>query len=61
MRAITYIIWHEGWNPEVYRNVYNKNSSGKISSLCEAKQEKKQKRRKENKMEFIKGITKNEN
>ena len=30
-KGITEIKWEEGWNAEVHRNVYNKNSSGKIS------------------------------
>ena len=30
-KVITEIKWEEGWNAEVHRNVYNKNSSGKIS------------------------------
>ena len=36
--AMTEIKWHEDWNPEVYRNLFNK-STGKISSIYEDKQE----------------------
>ena len=37
--AITEIKGYEGWNAAVYRNVYNKKSTGKISSRYEDKQE----------------------
>ena len=30
--------WYKGWKEEVYKNVYNKNSSGKISIISEHKQ-----------------------
>ena len=38
-KAITEITWYEGWNGEVYRNVYNKNTNGKILIMYEDKQE----------------------
>ena len=38
-KAITEIMWYEGWNGEVYRNVYNKNTNGKILIMYEDKQE----------------------
>ena len=38
-KAITEIKWYGGWNSEEYRNMYNKNSSGKISNISEDKQE----------------------
>ena len=37
--AITEIKGYEDWNAEVYKNVYNKKSTGKISSRYEDKQE----------------------
>ena len=37
--AITEIKRYQGWNPEVYRNVYNTKSTGKMSSRYEDKQE----------------------
>ena len=37
--AITETKRYEGWNAEVYRNVYNKKRTGKISSRNEDKQE----------------------
>ena len=37
--TITEFKWYEGCNAEVYRNVYNKKSTGKISSIYEDKQE----------------------
>ena len=37
--AITEMKGYEGWNAAVYRNVYNNNSTGKISSRYEDKQE----------------------
>ena len=43
--AITEIKWHEDWNPEVYRNLFNQ-STGKISSICEDKQEHKTNKKK---------------
>ena len=38
-KAITEIKLYEGWNAEVYRNMYNKNNSVKISSLSKDNQE----------------------
>ena len=38
-KAITEITWYEGWNGEVYRNVYNKNTNGKILIMYEDTQE----------------------
>ena len=35
--TITEFKWYEGCNAEVYRNVYNKKSTGKISSIYEDK------------------------
>ena len=37
--AKTLTKWYEGWNAEVYRNMYNKNGRVKILSICEDKQE----------------------
>ena len=45
--ATTEIKRHEGWNAELYRNVYNKKSTGKISSRYENKQEHNTNRKKE--------------
>ena len=36
--TVTEIKGYEGWNAEVYRSVYNKKSTGKISSWYEDKQ-----------------------
>ena len=44
--AITEIIGYEDWNAEVYRNVYNKNSTRKISSRYEDKQKHNRNRKK---------------
>ena len=38
-KAITEIKLYEGWNAEVYRNMYNKNNNVKISSLSKDNQE----------------------
>ena len=38
-KDITEITWYEGWNGEVYRNVYNKNTNGKILIMYEDTQE----------------------
>ena len=37
--TITEIKFYEDWNAEVCRNVYNKKSTGTISSIYEDKQE----------------------
>ena len=58
--AITEIKWNEGWNAEVYRNVYNKKRTGKISSIYLRKTGAQYKHKKENRRRFRKGSRKNE-
>ena len=47
--AITEIKWYEGWNAEVYRNVYDKQRTDKISSIYEDKSNKTQTQKREQK------------
>ena len=59
--AITEIKWYEGWNAEVYRNVYNVKSTGKISSRYEDKQEHNPNRKKKKEGDLEKELEKMRN
>ena len=59
--AITEIKWYEGWSAEVYRNVYNVKSTGKISSRYEDKQEHNTNRKKKKEGDLEKELEKMRN